>query len=264
MKLNTDKMLANKESGIGWITFNNPAKRNAVSQEMWQALSMILEDFRADDDIRVVILKGAGDKAFISGADISEFESMRRSAAQSEEYTKIAESARKMLYDLEKPLLAMIQGYCVGGGLATALSADVRIATDDSKFGIPAAKLGLGYAYGGIAALADLVGPSHALDILLSGRLLDADEALRMGLVNRIVTRDDLEKTVRDYAAIIVANAPMTLKAVKASIKEYLKDAEKQDLNRISRMVKACFDSDDYTEGRRAFMEKRQPIFTGK
>ena len=264
MKLNTDKMLANKESGIGWITFNNPAKRNAVSVEMWQALSMILEDFKADDDIRVVILKGAGDKAFISGADISEFESKRRSAAQSKEYTKIAESARKMLYDLEKPLLAMIQGYCVGGGLATALSADVRIATDDSKFGIPAAKLGLGYAYGGIAALADLVGPSHALDILLSGRLLDADEALRMGLANRIVTRNDLEKTVRDYAAIIVANAPMTLKAVKASIKEYLKDAEKQDLNRISRMVKACFDSNDYTEGRRAFMEKRKPIFAGK
>ncbi|MBC8393313.1 MAG: enoyl-CoA hydratase/isomerase family protein [Deltaproteobacteria bacterium] len=264
MKLNTDKMLVDRENNVGWITFNNPAKRNAVSLEMWQALGMILEDLQADDDVRVVIMKGAGNEAFVSGADISEFEVKRSSAEQSEEYTRVAASSLKMLNELAKPLLAMIQGYCVGGGLAAALSADVRIATDDSKFGIPAAKLGLGYAYEGVAALADIVGPSYALDILMSGRLLDADEALRIGLVNRIVIRDDLEKTVKDYAAIVVANAPLTIKAVKASIKEYLKDPGKRNLGKISQMVKACFDSNDYKEGRRAFMEKRKPRFTGK
>ena len=157
----------------------------------------------------------------------------------------------------------MIQGFCIGGGLAVALNADIRFATHDSKFGIPAAKLGLGYGFAGVKALFDLVGPSCAKDILLSARFLDAEEALRIGLINRVVSREDLESTVRDYANLITMNAPLTIKAAKASVKELLKNPERRNLGKIDAMVNDCFDSNDYAEGRRAFMEKRKPVFTG-
>ncbi len=264
MQLNTDKMLAEKEGYIGWITFNNPAKRNAVSLEMWQALGVILTSFQEDHEIRVVILKGAGGKSFVSGADISEFETKRNSAAASEAYSKQSANAISMLYKLDKPLIAMIQGYCVGGGLAVALNADVRFATPDSKFGIPAAKLGLGYGFGAVKVLSDLVGPSSAKDILFSARFLDAEEALRIGLINRIVAREELEVTVRDYANLIGSNAPLTIRAVKASVREILRDPEQRDLETLNQLTKQCFDSKDYAEGRRAFMEKRQPVFRGE
>jgi enoyl-CoA hydratase len=264
MQLNTDKMVAEKEGHIGWITFNNPAKRNAVSLEMWQALGVILTSFQQDEEVRVVILKGAGGKSFVSGADISEFETKRNSAAASEAYAKQSANAHTRLYKLDKPLIAMIQGYCIGGGLAVALNADVRFATPDSKFGIPAAKLGLGYGFGAVKTLADLVGPSSAKDILFSARFLDAEEALQIGLINRIVSREELEATVRDYANTIGNNAPLTIKAVKASVRELLKDPEKRDLEKINQLTRQCFDSKDYAEGRRAFMEKRRPVFTGE
>jgi len=264
MQLNTNKMLAEKEGYIGWITFNNPEKRNAVSLDMWQALGVILTEFQQDDEVRIVILKGAGGKSFVSGADISEFETKRNSAAASEAYSKQSANAISLLYKLEKPLMAMIQGYCIGGGLAVALNADVRFATPDSRFGIPAAKLGLGYGFGAVKALADLVGPSSAMDILFSARFLDAEEALRIGLINRIVPREELEATVRDYANLIGGNAPLTIKAVKASVRELLKDPEKRDLDKITQLTKQCFDSKDYAEGRRAFMEKRPPVFKGE
>jgi enoyl-CoA hydratase/carnithine racemase len=264
MQLNTDKMLAEKEGHIGWITFNNPARRNAVSLEMWQALAVILTTFQQDADIRVVILKGAGDKSFVSGADISEFDTKRNSAAASEAYAKQSASAHSMLYELDKPLIAMIQGYCIGGGLAVALNADVRFATPDSTFGIPAAKLGLGYGFGAVKALADLVGPSCTKDILFSARFLDAEEALRIGLINKIVPRDELEETVRDYANGVGGNAPLTIKAVKASVQEWLRAPEKRDHEKINTLINRCFDSKDYAEGRRAFMEKRKPVFTGE
>ena len=263
MELLTDKMKAEKEGYIGWITFNNPARRNAVSLEMWEALGVILTNFQQDDDVRVVVMKGAGDKSFVAGADISEFEEKRNSASSKDEYAKKSAQAHSMLYRLEKPLIAMIQGYCIGGGMAVALNADVRFATHDSTFGIPAAKLGLGYGFAGVKALFDLVGPSCAKDILLSARFLDAEEALRIGLINRVVSREDLESTVRDYANMISKNAPLTIKAAKASVKELLKNPERRNLGKIDTMVNDCFDSNDYAEGRRAFMEKRKPVFTG-
>ena len=263
MQLNTDKMIAEVDHGIGWITFNNPARHNAVSLEMWQGLGVILESFQQDDDVRVVVLKGAGEKAFVSGADISEFDQKRGNAAQRDEYGRISADAHRWLARLDKPLLAMIQGYCIGGGLATALGADIRIATEDSKFGIPAAKLGLGYGYEGLQALASLVGPSSAKDILFSARFLDAKEALRIGLINFVVSREELEQTVRDYAAMIAANAPLTVKAAKAAVNEAMKDPDRRDLEPIRRMVNDCFDSEDYKEGRKAFMEKRKPNFVG-
>jgi len=264
VELNTDKMIAEKDGHIGWITFNNPARRNAVSLEMWEALEIILMDLQEDNQIRTVVLKGAGGKSFVSGADISEFDKKRNSAAASEEYSKKAAAAQRMLYKLEKPLIAMIQGYCIGGGLAVALNADIRFATEDSKFGIPAAKLGLGYGYGGVKMLMDLVGPSNTKDILFSARFLTAEEALRIGLINRIVHPNELETAVREYAGLIADNAPLTIRAAKASAREALKNPEKRDLEKIARLVNACFDSEDYAEGRRAFREKRKPIFKGK
>lgn len=263
MQLNTTKMLARVEDGIGWITFNNPDRRNAISLEMWEGLGTILESFQYNDDVRVVIMKGAGDKAFVSGADISEFDSKRGNAVQKKQYGEISANANRWLGKLDKPLIAMIQGFCIGGGLATALAADVRIATDDSTFGIPAAKLGLGYDYSGLKILSDLVGPSRAKDIMFTARFLDADEALRIGLVNFVVTRDELEQKVKDYAGLIAVNAPLTVKAAKAAVNEAMKDADKRDLATVNAMVNTCFDSEDYKEGRRAFMEKRMPRFVG-
>jgi enoyl-CoA hydratase len=257
-------MLGEKEGHIGWVTFNNPARRNAVSLEMWETLGKILTDFQEDNQIRAVVLKGAGGKSFVSGADISEFDKKRNSAAASEEYSKKAAQAQGMLYRLDKPLIAMIQGYCIGGGLAVALNADIRFATGDSKFGIPAAKLGLGYGYGGVKMLMDLVGPSHTKDILFSARFLTAEEALRIGLINRIVPPDELETAVREYTGLIADNAPLTIRAAKASVREALKNPEKRDLEKVAELVNACFDSQDYAEGRKAFMEKRKPVFKGK
>jgi enoyl-CoA hydratase len=246
MKLNTDKMIAEKEGLIGWVTFNNPARRNAVSLAMREAMVTIFNDYARDDDIRVVILKGAGDKAFVSGADISEFKDKRNSADAESLYNEAAGRSRVAMETFAKPMIAMINGFCVGGGLATAIACDLRIASDTSQFGIPAAKLGLGYAYDSLK------------------QLTNAEKALRMGLVNEVVSADELESKVRDYANEIAYNAPMTVKTAKATIDEAFKDDAARDLTKIEGMVKQCFDSHDYREGREAFMEKRKPVFIGR
>jgi len=264
MQLNTDKMLADISDGIGWITFNNPERRNAISLEMWEALGAILEAFQDDPEVRVVVMKGAGDKAFVSGADISEFDSKRGNAEQKKQYGLASAKANRWLVQIDKPLIAMIQGYCIGGGLATALGADIRFATPDSKFGIPAAKLGLGYDYGGLCTLSSLVGPSRAKDIMFSARFMAADEALQMGLVNFLVPIEELEESVIAYASLIAGNAPLTVKAAKAAINEVVKDSQTRDLTHVEALVNQCFDSEDYKEGRRAFMKKRQPEFKGR
>ena len=264
MKLDTQRMLARIGDGVGWMTFNNPARHNALSLEMWKGIGDILEAWSTDDRVRVVVMRGAGGKAFVSGADISEFDSKRASAAQKEEYDAIAGRANRWLAVFEKPMVALIEGYCVGGGLATALAADIRFATPDSRFGIPAAKLGLGYDYPGLAKLARLVGPSRARDILFTGRLMDAEEARSIGLVNFIASRDDIEAQTIAYTGTVAANAPLTVKAVKAALNTWESGANSDDLERVKRLVDACFDSEDYKEGRRAFMEKRTPRFEGK
>jgi enoyl-CoA hydratase/carnithine racemase len=257
-------MLADISDGIGWITFNNPERRNAISLEMWEALGAILEAFQDDPEVRVVVMKGAGDKAFVSGADISEFDSKRGNAEQKKQYGLASAKANRWLVQIDKPLIAMIQGYCIGGGLATALGADIRFATPDSKFGIPAAKLGLGYDYGGLCTLSSLVGPSRAKDIMFSARFMAADEALQMGLVNFLVPIEELEESVIAYASLIAGNAPLTVKAAKAAINEVVKDSQTRDLTHVEALVNQCFDSEDYKEGRRAFMKKRQPEFKGR
>lgn len=264
LQLKTEKMLASVENGVGWITFNQPEKRNAVSYDMWTAIPEIVSSFAADPAVRVVVMKGAGDKAFVSGADISEFEEVRNRPEQVEVYERATGAASKALRTLEKPLIAMIRGFCVGGGLAIALTADMRITASDGQFAVPAAKLGLGYGYSGIKELMSLVGPSYAKEIFFTGRRFNAEEAKAMGLVNKIVSVTDLESETAAYAEIIAGNAPLTVKAAKAAVNEGVKEASERDLAAVEVMVKACFDSEDYKEGRRAFMEKRKPQFQGR
>ena len=263
MELNTDKMIAEKDGGIGWMIYNNPARHNAMSMEMQEAVPQILEDFQADPDVRVVVIRGAGEKAFISGADISEFEKRRSSPETIKQYNESGRLAAVAYANLEKPLIAMIQGYCMGGGLLTAMSADIRIASEEAQFGIPAARLGLGYEFGGVRPLVTLVGPAYASEILFSARRFSAEEALRMGLINRVVPKPELEASVRELAGSIAENAPLTVRAAKAGILQSVKDRETRDLDRVEQLVRECFESGDYIEGRRAFMEKRKPDFRG-
>ncbi len=260
----TDKMLSRKEGGVGYLIFNNPERQNAVSLDMWEAASGYLEDFAKDDAVRVVVLTGAGGKAFVSGADISKFESERSSQEAIDRYNIAVDAANTAVYEFPKPTIAMIRGYCIGGGVGLALCCDLRICSDNSKFGVPAAKLGLGYGYKGIKKLVDVVGPSFAKEIFYTARQFTAVEALQMGLVNRVVSADDLEKYVKDYAETIGGNAPLTVSSVKYIVGETLKDESKRDLKKCADLVAQCFASSDYIVGRKAFMEKRKPNFTGK
>jgi enoyl-CoA hydratase len=259
----TDKMLSRKDGHVGYLIFNNPERRNAVSLEMWEATARILEEFDRDRDVRVVVLTGAGDKAFVSGADISRFEDERANEEAIVRYNQTVERANTAVYDFPKPTIAMIRGYCVGGGVGLALSCDLRICSDDSRFAVPAAKLGLGYPFHGLKKLVDVVGISFAKEIFYTARQFDAEEARVMGLVNRVVPAVELDSYVKNYAQTISENAPLTIATTKFTIGEVVKDESKRDLAKSAAMVKRCFESKDYTEGRRAFMEKRKPAFTG-
>ena len=263
MQLDTDKMIARTEGQVGWMIYNNPDTHNAISMGMQEAIPVILDAYQADDAVRVVVMRGAGDRSFVSGADISEFESKRSSPEARKLFDEAGALTAAAFARLEKPLIAMINGYCIGGGLATAMQADIRIASDDAQFGIPAARLGLGYGFGGIRALVALVGPAYAAEILLTAQRFSAGEALEMGLVNRVVPKDTLEQTVVGMANSIAANAPLTNRASKFAIRQALRDPEKRDLETAARYVEDCFRSQDYVEGRTAFVEKRAPRFRG-
>jgi enoyl-CoA hydratase len=260
----TDKMVARKDGHIGYVIFNNPERHNAMSLDMWEALTGILAGFARDDAVRVVILTGAGDKAFVSGADISRFADERASMEAVKNYSERTEQGYAAVHDFPKPTIAMIRGYCIGGGLGIAISCDIRICADNARFGIPAAKLGLGYAYPGLKRLIDVVGPSFAKEFFFTARNFDAEEARVMGLVNRVVPDAELESYVKNYADTIAANAPLTIGSVKLIVGETLKDESKRDAEAMARSVERCFASRDYTEGRMAFMEKRKPVFTGQ
>jgi enoyl-CoA hydratase len=259
----TDKMLSRKEGKVGYVTFNNPERHNAVSLEMWEAAAEILEDFKNDKNIRVVVVTGAGGKAFVSGADISKFEKERSTQEGIDRYNVAVDRANNAFYTFPKPTIAMIRGYCIGGGVGLALCCDMRICTEGSKFGVPAAKLGLGYRYDGLKKLVDLVGPSFAKEIFYTARQFTAAEAQMMGLVNRVLPDAELETYVKDYAGTIAGNAPLTVDSVKFIVAQAVADESKRDLKKSDDLVQACFVSKDYTEGRKAFMEKRKPVFTG-
>jgi enoyl-CoA hydratase len=260
----TDKLIARKEGAIGWVIFNNPERHNATSFEMWQSLPLVLEAYVRDPEVRVVIFRGTGEKAFSAGADISQFKERRSSAEAVEEYNAAADAASRALRECAKPTIAMIRGYCMGGGTAVAVGCDIRIAADDARFGVPAAKLGLGYRFDGIKRLASIVGPSFTAEIFFTARQFTAQEALQMGLVNRMLPAAEVERYTLEYASTMAGNAPLTIAAVKRSLIELQKDPGMRDLELCQRMVDACFASEDYKEGRTAFMEKRKPQFKGR
>jgi enoyl-CoA hydratase len=253
---------ARKDGAIGWMIFNNPARRNAVSVGMWQAVPGVLEDFAADPAIRVVVLAGAGDKAFVSGADISQFESQRSTPEAVQRYEELGDAAQSKLQNFDKPTIAMIRGYCIGGGVNIAAACDLRIAADDARFSIPAARMGLGYRASSMKKLVDIVGAAYAREIMITARQFSAAEAKEIGLVHRVASVPELEKLTREYCEAIAANAPLTMRAAKRIIREVLKSDFDAPL--CNAWVKECFDSADYKEGRTAFMEKRKPVFTGK
>src|SRR5271168_968046 len=244
----TDKMLSRKEGGVGFVIFNNPERHNAVSLEMWEAAKRILDDFVVDNDIRVVVLTGAGGKAFVSGADISKFESERATLEAVRAYNVKSDATYTSIAEFPKPTIAMIRGYCIGGGLGLATCCDLRICSDNSRFAVPAAKLGLGYGYNGLKRLVDIVGPAFAKEIFYTARQFDAQEAVTMGLINRVVPTGELEIYVKGVTDMICANAPLTIKAVKFTVGEIMKDESKRNVARSVELVEQCFASSDYTE----------------
>jgi enoyl-CoA hydratase/carnithine racemase len=258
----TERLVARKDGAIGWLVFNNPDRRNAVSIDMWEAIPKVLDQLAADGDVRLVVLAGAGDKAFVSGADISQFEKQRSGPEAVQYYEEIAEAAQARLQTFDKPTVAMVRGYCLGAGLNIANVCDLRIAAEDARFGIPAARMGLGYRASSMKNLVDTVGAPFAREIMITARQFTAAEAKEMGLVHKVIKTENLEKETRDYCDTISANAPLTMRAAKRIIREIVKSD--YDAEQCKAWVKECFDSADYKEGRKAFMEKRKPVFTGK
>jgi enoyl-CoA hydratase len=254
----TDKILGTKKGAIGTLTFNYPEKHNAMSPEMAQAAAAVIEDFANDPAVRVIVLKGAGTKAFVSGGDISKYEHNRSTQEQLDAYNKMSSGFRDALTNVAKPTIAM------SGGLSIALRCDMRICSEDAQFSVPAARLGIGYAAESLGQLIELCGPSVAKEILFTARRYTAHEAHRIGLVNHVVQAGVLEAFVQQYADTIADNAPLSIVASKHVINEYVKDASVRNQALADKAVADCFASQDYVEGRRAFMEKRKPVWTGK
>jgi enoyl-CoA hydratase/carnithine racemase len=256
-------MLAEKDGAIGRMIFNNPERRNAVSLDMWEAAEAILADFAEDSSVRVVVVSGAGGHSFVSGADISRFNTERSGEAAINHYNERVAATNTRLESLPKPTIAEIDGFCIGGGLALSLCCDLRFCSAKSQFGLPAARLGLGYGFAGLKRLVDTVGPGAARDITFSARRIGTDEALQIGLVQKVVPDGELHEFVNQYAATIGANAPLTVKGMKLIIAQVVKPEADRDLDACQALIDDCYRSQDYVEGRTAFMEKRTPIFKG-
>ena len=257
------KILHSTLDGVGTVTFNNPAKHNAMSLDMWVALGEAVNALSADPEVRVIILAGAGGKAFVSGADISQFEELRHNAEAAAQYALQSAAARKALDDCPKPTIACIDGFCLGGGLLVAMLADIRVAAEASRFGIPAAKLGVAYGYHGLERLVALVGPARAGLLMFTGMQIDAAEAFNIGLVDYVVSASTLWEHTMRLARTIADNAPLAVAAAKVTVAQILKDSACRDMEAVQRIEMQCANSDDFREGRRAFMEKRRPVFHG-
>ena len=258
------EIIIKKENGIGWVIFSNRPKLNAMTYDMWVDFPKALQAFDADPGVRVIVATGDGPKAFVSGADISQFEKNRGTADAVAVYNAATAEAYLAPARCSKPVIAKISGVCVGGGLGLAAMCDLRIAADDGVFRMPAARLGLGYGYSGLRRLVDLIGQANTADIFFSARKFTSAEAYHMGFVNRIVPAADLDKAVVDYCKMIAENAPLTVAAAKYTIANMSFEAEQAVQDKVQAMVDTCFGSADYKEGRTAFMEKRTPQFKGR
>jgi enoyl-CoA hydratase len=252
-----------RQGDIGFVIASNPARMNAFTAGMWKAVPEALAQAEADPAIRVIVLRGEGTRAFSAGADISEFDSARAGDATAA-YDVLNDAAFRALSQCTKPTLAMIHGFCLGGGLAIALCTDIRLADENAEFAIPAAKLGLGYNARWVRPLLAAVPPAKAKEMLFTGRRFKVAEAQTMGLVNAVVPAVELEATTLALAGEIAANAPLTVRAAKHTIDELVRNPQTPDLAALDAAVAACFASEDYAEGRRAFKEKRKPRFQGR
>ncbi len=259
-----EKLITRREGAVAHIVFNNPAKMNAVSLDMWERMVSLLDSYAEDPDLRVLVVSGAGGRAFVSGADISKFEQQRSNPESVAHYNATSAKAYETLYNFPKPTIAKIHGYCIGGGMNLAVCCDVRVATEGSKFGIPAARLGLGYGYPGVSRLAEIVGISKAMELFYTARQFSAAEAHAFGFINQIVADAGLDAAIDTMTGQISENAPLTIATIKAVAREISQPSARRDFAKLDAMVRACFESEDYIEGRRAFMEKRKPIFKGK
>jgi enoyl-CoA hydratase/carnithine racemase len=257
-------MLSEIEDGVGLITFNRPQKRNAMSIGMWGGLLQILDAFETDPAVRAVVLTGASNRAFVSGADVGEFEQTRSDADAEREYQRLASRGCARLAAFPKPTIARIRGYCLGAGLGIALHCDLRIAAVDSAFGMPGASLGMAYGRDIVGKLVSLVGEANARMLLFTGSRIDGEEAARIGLVSRVVEDEELSERVVDLVRLIADNAPLSLSAMKLAVAEATKEAGERDHAKVEQAIDACFDSEDYAEGRTAFLEKRPPRFRGR
>jgi enoyl-CoA hydratase/carnithine racemase len=264
LALTTEQMIAEIDGAIGWVIFSNPARRNAVSMEMWQAIPAIFDSLEAEPAVRAIVLRGAGDKAFVSGLDISQFEDAFHSSQAAERLEALSAAANRRIRQCPKPTVAMIHGFCIGAGMQIAANCDLRIAADTASFAVTAAKLGLGYPVASVARLTEVLGPTHAAELFFTARLFSAAEAERIGFLNRVLTAAELDAGVRETCQAIAANAPLTVSAFKQVMVRLAQAASEQDLAACEEAMKACFDSADYAEGRRAFREKRKPVFTGR
>ena len=264
MTASTGRVHTHVDGPIGWITFDNPGRHNAMSVAMWEAFPEAVRTLEANTQVRVIVLRGAGDQAFVSGADISQFDAVRDSLEANQRYEAMGNAGMSRLADCSKPTIAMLQGWCLGGGMAITLNCDLRMADETLRYGIPAARLGIGYRWPGIKKLVDTVGAPNAREIFLTARRFNAQDAMRMGFVNRVVARGELESAVRAECALLAANAPLTMASVKIAIDEITRAGAQIDAARIEAATQRAYESADFIEGRQAFMQKRPPVFNGR